>query len=126
MDKRKDNRFYLSEADPSLDERDVYVELDVNGIIRGSAVDISVFGLGLVIHEINERQIENFRTMNEVFIKLFMGPEVILLGVKSVWNRLLSESGNMVFKSGVKINIISPEDKLKLSGLIEKMRNARI
>ncbi|HRZ28470.1 MAG TPA: hypothetical protein P5346_09840 [Spirochaetota bacterium] len=126
MEKRRDNRFYLRDSDPSLNERDIYVELDINGVIRASAIDISLFGLGLVIHEINERQIENFKSMDEVFIKLYMGSEVMFLGVKSVWNRLLSEAGKMVFKSGVRINIISPEDKLKLSTLIEKMRNARV
>ncbi|HOO72592.1 MAG TPA: hypothetical protein PK926_12590 [Spirochaetota bacterium] len=126
MEKRKNNRFNVNEVVPPGSEPDIYVELDLNGMIRGRAIDISLFGLGLIIDEINEKQIEAFRTMEEVFMKLYYGGEIILLGVKNVWNRLLSESGKMVFKSGVKINIISPEDKLKLSSLIEKMRNARV
>jgi hypothetical protein len=126
MEKRNSYRYALDEGHSSVSQGDIVVELDVFGLVRARAVDISLFGLGLVINDISEKQIENFKTLDEMYLKLHYGSDMILLGVKSAWNRLLSESGKLVFKSGVKITLISPEDKLKLSRIIEKIRNVRV
>ena len=123
MDKRQAARFSLTSDRDSLRKNDVYFEFELNGVIRGIAVDVSLLGIGLIIYDITEKQIENLKKMDEIFIKLFFEDDIMLVGVKNVWNRLISEAGKIVFKSGVRINIISTEDKLKLANLVERLRS---
>ena len=123
MDKRQAARFSLTNDRESLKKNDVYFEFELNGVIRGIAVDVSLLGLGLIIYNITEKQIEKLKKMDEIFIKLFFEDDIMLVGVKNVWNRLISEAGKIVFKSGVRINIISTEDKLKLANFVERLRS---
>jgi len=127
MDKRESERLNLKGAGQrETGIGDLVVEIDLSeGPLRGRVVDVSLKGLGVELNELAGDQLEELKDLNEYFIKIFYGGDSVLVGVKNIWNSIHKEDGTFLFRGGILITIISPEDNLKLQLFIEKFRGSQ-
>jgi len=127
MDKRERERLNLKGAgqrDSGIG--DLVVEIDLNkGPLRGRVVDVSLKGLGIELNELAKDQLEEVKDFNDYFVKIFYGGDSVLAGVKNIWNSIQKEDGAFLFRGGILITIISPEDNLKLQSFVEKFRGSQ-
>jgi len=105
--------------------KDVYINIDINGIVKGNVIDLSMNGIGFEFTSINMEQIEFIKNSDNIFLKLFIRELFILIGVKLVWSLLKNENGADTFNGGFTIHTISPDDNIRLSELIETMRSSK-
>jgi hypothetical protein len=104
---------------------EISCSFDFDPDVRGRVVDISLTGFGIEIRNLTGIQAEKLETLNTYLITLAFGTDSLMAGVKSIWKKMMFEGGYMIFKQGVLIDLISPEDRLSLSGVIEKIRAQR-
>ena len=125
MTERKSERYNFNDynrADFNLDE--VKIEIDLEKSIEAKLLDISLKGIGFIVSGLNQKIIDEIEASNSFYLKLFFGADFILLGVKKIWNLIKNIDDKDVMQVGVEIETISPEDNLKLSALIDKIRSA--
>ncbi|OHD67006.1 MAG: hypothetical protein A2176_16160 [Spirochaetes bacterium RBG_13_51_14] len=100
-------------------------QLDFIPELRGTLVNVSLKGFGIEIDGITGSQVQNIQSMDAFMITIFFNDDSLVVGVKNIWNRILFEKGAMIYKGGLAIEIISSEDRLKLSGIIGTIRHNR-
>jgi hypothetical protein len=101
----------------------IYLEIDIEHVIRARIVDLSLNGVGFEIDNLEESQIEKFRKLSAMFVKIFFDSDSIFVEVEKIWDIITEVDGNMVLKGGFKFSVIASEDRIKLSKLIEEIRN---
>jgi hypothetical protein len=123
MELRNVTRFNLPDPDGAefLIE-DVRFEIDKIEHIRGKAMDINLHGMGMIIEDITREKAGHIEGLSTFYMKIFLGNEVMMIGVKKMWHKLIVENGKHVYKGGVKFEIISSDDRLKLSRFLENIR----
>lgn len=123
MDLRKTERyslFQIEERHPEASE--VRCTFDFDPKLEGVLVDMGLGGFGLEIYELTGSQAEQIQKMDSYIMTIYFGTEIIMVSVTNIWNKVIFDQGKMFLKGGVAINIISPEERLKLSAMIEKIR----
>jgi len=126
MDLRKTTRYNLYDFERRLpDEGYIHCRFDFDPNLNGMVVDLGLGGFGIEIHDLTGAQVEKFQKLDTYILTIYFGKELIMADVQNVWNRVIFDQGKMLLKCGVAINIISPEDRLKLSGIIAKIRNSQ-
>ena len=83
-------------------------------------MDLGLGGFGIEIHDLTGAQVEKIQKLDTYILTIYIGKDLIMADVKNVWNRVIFDQKKMFLKGGVAINILSPEDRLKLSGIIAK------
>ncbi|MCU0848953.1 MAG: PilZ domain-containing protein [Spirochaetes bacterium] len=119
MEKRGAARVSIPESRLMLKDEGVFFDIDE---IRGRPVDISLKGIGVEIPDLTPQQAERLRGPGELFINLHLGDDAISAGVKKAWFVVREDGGRILFKGGLSIDVISPQDRLKLHGFIEGIR----
>ena len=123
MDLRKTERYNLLHVEQKRpDIADVRCAFDFDTNLKGVLVDMGIGGFGYEIHDLTGTQAEQIKKMDTFIMTINFGTEVIMVSVTNVWNKVIFEQGKMFLKGGVSINIISPEERLTLNAMIEKMR----
>lgn len=115
---RKEYRYSTCILNP---ER-AYVEIDTGIKIRGSIVDLSAGGLAFEISGQGDeiRAVDRFKDYSiEIVIDSFR----IVTGVQKVWGFFKDLDPGAVYLSGVRFETISNDDRLKLYGVIERIRD---
>lgn len=126
MELRKTARYTLTgieERRPDIGE--ISCAFDFDPKLNGRLVDLGLGGFGIEVHGLNGSQAETIKNLDTFMITINFGSESMMAGVKNAWHRIIFEGGNMFLKCGLAIDVISPEDRLKLSEIIEKIRNGR-
>ncbi len=98
---------------------------DFDGSLVGILVDLSLKGFGIEIPYITGALVEKIKSMENYMITVDFGDVKIMVAVKNIWNTVRLEDGEMIFRGGVEIDVISPEDRLILSNIIQKIRSDR-
>ncbi len=98
---------------------------DFDNTLMGMLVDLSPKGFGIEIPYISGSQVEKIKSMDNYMITVDFGDEKIMVSVKNKWNTVRFEDSEMIYRCGVEIDVISPEDRLTLSNIIEKIRSNR-
>ncbi len=125
MEKRQTERLMVSDVILNdLSEDKIFIEFDAGEKIRGKVVNLSQNGIGFELRRLGRELIDEIIDSEEIFLKLCAGSDFILAGVKIKWSFVKEVSGETVFKGGTEINIISPEDNLKLADFIGKIRSS--
>jgi hypothetical protein len=124
MDLRKTPRYNLYDIEGRQpDEGYIHCRFDFDPNLNGRVVDLGLGGFGIEIHDLTGTQAEKVQKQDTYILTIYFGKEIIMTDVKNVWNRVIFDQGKMFLKGGVAVNIISPEDRLKLSGVIAKIRS---
>jgi hypothetical protein len=100
----------------------IYLEIDIEHLIRARIVDLSLNGVGFEIDNLEENQIEKFRKLNAMFVKIFFDSDAIFVEVEKIWDIITEMDGRTVLKGGFQFTVIASEDRIKLSKLIEEIR----
>ena len=125
MEQRRAERYVIAESIAGKNRiGDAYCEFDFNETLRGRLVDMSLSGMGIVVDNLNGSALQEIKQQESFMITIRVGADAFAAGVKSVWKQVLYESGNMILRCGVSIEIISDKDRLKLSEIIMKIRSA--
>ena len=120
MNNRKKERLFL---DDILAYEDVFFKLEGEPPYRGRVQDINLGGVGLCIKTVNSDDIFYIENLSNFFLNLYLGDVQLLLGVKIVWFTLSKVGENYEYNCGVSIDIISPDDSLKLLNFVNKIRS---
>ncbi len=104
----------------ALEHFDVHVETASDPVMVGILCDISAGGMCLQF-EVSDWKL--FEGMDDFFIRLVVGDRSVLAGVKKTWESLKETADSVVCSIGVKFNIVSPDDRLKLDRIIELLRS---
>lgn len=125
MDLRRAERYSITEdIDGKSRVGEVYCEFDFNKTLRARLVDLSLSGMGIIIDNLNGTTLQEIRGQENFMMTIHVGEDAIVAGVRSAWHRVMYESGNMILKGGVSIEVISTQDRLRLSEIILKIRSA--
>ena len=100
----------------------IYLEIDIEHIIRARVVDLSLKGVGFEIDNLDEKHVEKFRKLSAMFVKIFFDSETIFVEVEKIWDIITEIDGGTVLKGGFQFSVIASEDRIKLSKLIEEIR----
>ncbi|MBN2158422.1 MAG: hypothetical protein JW807_03430 [Spirochaetes bacterium] len=84
--------------------------------------DLSLRGFGYRIDSVGGSQVDTIKTMEYFLVTMFFGDDSMAADVRNVWSSVFFDNGKMSIKGGVALEVLSPEDRLKLSGIIEKIR----
>jgi len=125
MTSREAERFEYSGligSDPALG--DLHVEFEFFDNLKGTVVDISLKGVGFEVSGISDENAEILGKKKDYFIKIHAGEEFFLAGVQNRWYVLDRSQNSLVYKGGVELKILSPEDSMKLNGLISALRSS--
>ncbi len=123
MNERQNDRFdHSSLIRNNIDADDVYIELEFLDNLKGKIADISLKGVGFEIEEISREQMDILSGNEEYYLKIYVEKEFFLVGVKNRWHSTNMNGGKPSFRGGVEIDIISPEDSVRLVNLIQRMR----
>lgn len=98
---------------------------DFNRDLTATLVDISLKGFGIEIAPVSGSQVDEIKNMGNYMITVDFGTETVMAVVKNAWNMVLFEKDKMIFRGGVAIEVMSPEDRIVLSNIIEKIRFGR-
>jgi c-di-GMP-binding flagellar brake protein YcgR len=98
---------------------------DFDRSLRADIVDISLSGMGLEMRSITPAQAEAVKNLESFMLTMTLGKDSMLTGVKKAWNMVSLDNESMIYRCGVSIDVISPEDRLKLAGIIRTIRNSR-
>jgi len=124
MELRKTIRFKLPEGkDRHSGSSNLTCSFDFDPNLKGSLTDLGAGGFGIEIHGLNGAQAETVKNLGTFMMTIYFKDDSMMAGVKSVWHRVLFENGNMFIKCGVAIDVISPEDRLKLTAIIDTIRH---
>lgn len=126
MELRKTPRITLPDVEDRRTGADgISCSFDFDPNLSGKLTDIGPGGFGIEIHGLNGSQAETVKKLDTFMMTINFEEDSMMAGVKNVWHRVIFEGGNMFIKCGVAIDVISPQDRLKLSEIIEKIRNGR-
>jgi len=126
MDLRKTARYNLFNIEQRrTDISDVRCTFDFDPKLNGVLVNLGIGGFGFEIHGLTGSQVEQIQKLDTYIMTIYYGTEFIMASVTNVWNSVIFDNGKMLLKGGVAINIISPEERLKLSAIIEKIRSSQ-
>lgn len=114
---RKEHRYSTFLMNP---ER-AYIDIDAGIKIRGRITDLSAAGLSFEISG-SQAEIQAVNSTRDYFIEIVIGSMHIISGVQRVWGIVKSMESGDVYISGVKFEILSGEDRLRLYSIIEKIR----
>ncbi|MCP4130628.1 MAG: hypothetical protein GY754_06565 [bacterium] len=115
---------YKNPYQDKLNKDDIYIELSLDEPIKGNILDIGLKGLCMVCRGLAAARINEITTLDNFFIKLFLEKNNFIIGAKKVWhNSTKDENGGTIFKAGIEFDIMASEDMLKLSSVLEKIRN---
>jgi len=98
---------------------------DFDNTLMGVLIDLSPKGFGIEIPYISGSQVDKLKSMDSYMITVDFGDRTVMASVKNKWNTVQFEGGEMIYRGGVEIDVISPEDRLILSNIIEKIRSNR-
>ena len=125
MEKRLSDRYIIADVSQNnMRDDSIFIEFEAGETIRGDATNVCQKGIGFEIKGLSRNKIDEIIETEELFLKLFSGNEFIFAGVRIIWNLVTESDGTSVFKGGTRINVISPEDNLKLSGFVKKIRSS--
>lgn len=126
VEKRKKKRHSIRDfvKESRLLDR-IYLEIDMKTVIRARVVDLSLNGIGFEIDIMEQMDKENFEKMSTMFIKLFFGSEVIFAEVEKIWDIITVVDEREVLRGGFQFSVIASEDRIKLSKLVEEIRETR-
>ena len=114
---RKEHRYSTYLMNP---ER-AYIDIDAGIKIRGRITDLSAAGLSFEISG-SQAEIQAVSSTRDYFIEIVIGSVRIISGVQRVWGIVKSAETGDIYISGVKFEILSGEDRLRLYSIIEKIR----
>lgn len=115
---RKEYRYSTCILNP---ER-AYVEIGTGTKIRGSILDLSAGGLAFEIYGPGD-EIRAFDRLKDYSIEIVIDSLKIVTGVQKVWGFFREPEPDAVYLSGVRFETISNDDRLKLYGVIERIRD---
>lgn len=121
MEYRKYTRYGLNE--PSEPE-ELSLEIELDPPVLGKPSDISLSGLGFEFSGLTFLQMEAIKSIGSFFLKLNFGSAHFLVSVSKVWEIADQLDGKFRVRGGVRFDLMSGEDRVKLSGFIEKIRNS--
>lgn len=115
---RKEHRYQTSVFNP---ER-AYIEIDTGIKIRGNIVDLSAGGLAFEISGPGDdiKAVDGFRNYS---IEIVVDNLKIVAGVHKVWGFFKNMDPVSVYLTGIRFETISNDDRLKLYGVIERIRD---
>ena len=125
MASREAERFEYSNLisnDPVLE--DIYIEFEFLDNLKGIIVDISLKGVGFEISGISDENAEALSKEDQYFLKIHTGDEFFLAGVQNRWYVVDRSQDSLVYKGGVELKILSPEDSVQLNRLISLLRSS--
>lgn len=114
---RKEHRYSTYLMNPQR----AYIEIDAGKKIRGRITDLSAGGLAFELRGTSS-EIQAVDRMREYFIEIVIDSMHIISGVQRVWGLVKTVDSDEVFFSGVKFEILSGEDRLRLYSVIDKIR----
>ena len=106
-------------------EKKLYFVLQNNEAVKGRITDINLNGIGFEVNNLESEVLVEFKKSEGFFIKLYYGSEFLVAGVSPMWGNQETDENKKVYKGGFRIDVISPEEKLKLFDVIEKIRGAK-
>ncbi len=125
MELRKHERVPVSEKlFRRPDDERLFFEFD-SGSIPARIVDINQDGIGFEVYSPHLLVIDDIARAGESFISLNLGETRIIAGITVAWHRQERGENGGVCRGGLRINMISPEDRLKLYERIESIRRSR-
>ena len=117
MNRRRDERYSPQEA--------IYIETDLEGIpCRGTMRDLSLRGMGAEFPGLTGDQYGTLRALDEFFLKIYIGEDFILTGVKAVWRSHIVTEEGFTYRGGMVFTIVAPEDMLRISALVDELLNS--
>jgi len=124
MSNRTHERYLVSDY---LKERKfknrVCVELRLDRTaFRAEVRDMSVEGLGFELQNPPDEHSRAIAEANTFFAKIVLGDEEILVEVKKAWTASVKKEGGAVLKGGLSFAVISADDRVRLSRIIELLR----
>lgn len=103
---------------------EMYLEISLSTVVRGRVVDISLGGLGFEIDDPDTALIEELEDLTSLFVKIFFDSESVFAETDKIWSIHHEVSGRSIVKGGVQFSVISSEDRIKLTRIIEEIRTA--
>jgi hypothetical protein len=82
-------------------------------------VDINPGGIGFETYKPDPVLVRALEGGGNLIIKLYFGEETLMFGVTAAWHTMVGESPG-ILKGGLRIDVITPEDRLKVYEFIEK------
>lgn len=118
--KRRETRYSLSDEirDHYCSRESCYVEIELDAPVRGTIVDISLSGLGFEVEDPAPQAYERLQGDDSYIIRIQLGGEACMAEARKAW---LSPGAGTI-KGGVVFNVMSHEDRTRLSQFIEEMR----
>ena len=125
MERRKKTRHSITDAvkRSSLLEQ-ICLEIGLSAVVRGRVVDISLGGLGFEIDDPDAVLMDELENTTSLFVKIFFDEESIFAKTDKVWSIYQEVSGRRTVKGGLQFSVLSSEDRIKLTGIIEEIRKA--
>ncbi len=126
MEIRNDRRFQIIEnLKGGISINDVKVEMELAGPVGGRIVDISSSGLGFRVENADPAlfKLEADKTL---FVKIIIMDEVLLVEAKLAWFSGKKAGDTLIINGGLRFEILSNEDRMKLSKIIENIRKNQI
>ena len=96
---------------------------DKDESIRAEIFDISLGGLAVDISNVTDSQKSKIEALDDFFIRLHYKNNMFLIGVEPAWRIFRKQDADIAYKGGFKFDLISEQDRLKLSDLIEELRS---
>jgi c-di-GMP-binding flagellar brake protein YcgR len=125
LERRKKTRHSIIDAvkRSSLLE-EMYLEISLSTVVRGRVVDISLGGLGFEIDDPDVVLMDELEDLTALFVKIFFDAESIFAETYKIWSIHQEVSGRRIVKGGLQFSVISSEDRIKLTRIIEEIRKA--
>ena len=125
MDLRKNKRFMMvGDIEKTISLFFVEFDLDAAESIRAEIFDISLGGVAVDISNVTGSQKSKIEALDDFFIRLHYKNSMFLIGVEPAWKIFKKQNADINYKGGFKFDLISEQDRLKLSDLIEELRSS--
>ncbi len=116
---RKERRYSTYLMNP---ER-AFVDIDAGIKIRGRIYDLSAGGLSFEVQG-SDLEFQAVERAKDYFIEIVIDSLRIVSGVRRAWSVIRNGDSGPVYISGVRFEIMSSDDRLKLYRVIESIRSA--
>lgn len=118
-----DNRIHSREDLQKQDPREIIIEIDSETKLEGTATDISLSGIGVLFPHCSEEHVAFMSNNTDFMVRLLLDKEIFLMTMNFAWHSRYEGAGQNSYIGGLRFETISKEDNLRLSGLIDKIRN---